>query len=121
MVPHGRGSTIMLTAAAPTVKLAPDTTPEQQSGAGDIDQALTIFWTLVERLRGAAQEGQPIHRVEEVIFRDVRKIGLAMLRAFLAASGDGDVGPRLTIPGETASERPQTLPRLDSSRSRPYL
>ena len=30
----------MLTAAAPTVKLAPDTTPEQQSCAQDIDQAL---------------------------------------------------------------------------------
>ena len=33
----------MLTNAAPLVKLAPDTTPEQQSCAQDIDQALTIF------------------------------------------------------------------------------
>jgi hypothetical protein len=31
---------IMLAAAAPLVKLAPDTTPEQQSGVRDIDQAL---------------------------------------------------------------------------------
>ena len=45
----------MLTAAAPLVKLAPDTTPEQQSGVRDIDQALTIFWALVERLRDAAE------------------------------------------------------------------
>jgi hypothetical protein len=121
MVPHGRGATIMLTAAAPLVKLAPDTTPEQQSGVRAIDQALTIFWALVERLRDAADEEQPIHQVEEIIFRDVLKIGLAMLRAFLASSGDGDVGPTLTIPGATPSERPQVLPRLDSSRSRPYL
>jgi hypothetical protein len=111
----------MLSTAAPLVKLAPDTTPEQQSGVRDIDQALTIFWTLVERLRDAAEEEQPIHQVEEVIFRDVLKIGLALPRAFLASSGDGDVGPTLTIPGATPSERPLVLPRLDSSRSRPYL
>jgi len=111
----------MLTAAVPLVKLAPGTTPEQRSGVGDIDHALTIFWALVERLRDAAEEERPIHQVEEIIFRDVLKIGLAMLRAFLASSGDGDVGPTLTIPGATPSERPQVLPRRDSSRSRPYL
>ena len=27
-------------------------------------------------------------------------MGLALLRAFLAMSGDGDVGPTLTVPGE---------------------
>ena len=47
----------MLTGAAPTVKLAPDTTPEQQSCAQDIDQALAIFWNLVERLQDAADAG----------------------------------------------------------------
>lgn len=111
----------MLAAAAPPVKFSPDTTPEQQSGIRDIDQALTIFWTLVERLRDAADDPQPIHQVEEIIFRDVLKIGLALLRAFLASSGDGDVGPTLTIPGDGPSEPPQALPRLDAPRSRPYL
>ena len=48
-------------------------------------------------------------------------MGLALLRAFLAASGDGDVGPTLTIPGESPDEPPQVLPRLDEPRSRPYL
>jgi hypothetical protein len=57
----------MLTTAAPLVKLAPDTTPEQQCGVRDIDQALTIFWSLVERLRGAADSRRPIHHVEEMI------------------------------------------------------
>src|SRR3954462_13297435 len=111
----------MLAAAAPTVKLAPGTTPEQRSCAQDIDQALTIFWNLVGRLQDAAGKGQPIHQVEEIIFRDVLKIGLALLRAFLASSGDGDVGPTLTTPGETPTEPPQVLPRLDEPRSRPYL
>jgi len=111
----------MLAAAAPTVKLAPGTTPEQRSCAQDIGQALTLFWNLVERLQEAADQEQPIHQVEEVIFRDVLAMGLALLRSFLAASGDGDVGPTLTIPGETPDEPPHVLPRLDEPRSRPYL
>jgi hypothetical protein len=111
----------MLTGAAPLVKLVPGTTPEQQSCAQDVDQALTLFWTLVERLQEAADDRQPIHRVEEMIFRDVLKVGHAMLRAFVSASGDGDVGPTLTIPGESPGEPPQILPRLDETRSRPYL
>ena len=90
----------MLAAAAPTVKLALETTPEQRSCAQDIDQALTLFWNLVERLQDAADQGQPIHQVEEIIFREVLTMGLALLRSFLSASGDGDVGPTLTIPGE---------------------
>src|SRR3954454_13114996 len=44
-----------------------------------------------------------------------------MLRAFLASSGMGDVGPTLTIPGESPEEPPQVLPRLETPRSRPYL
>jgi hypothetical protein len=121
MIPQWRGATLMLTNAASAVKLAPDTTPEQQCSARDIDQALAIFWTLVERIRGAADEQRPIHRVEETIFREVLTMGLALLRSFLAACGDGDVGPTLTIPGEAPDEPPQVLPRLDEPRSRTYL
>jgi hypothetical protein len=111
----------MLAAAAPTVKLALDTTPEQRSCAQDIDQALTLFWNLVERVRDAADAQRPIHQVEEVIFRDVLAMGLALLRSFLAASGEGDVGPTLTIPGETPDEPPHVLPRRAEPRSRTYL
>ena len=56
-----------------------------------------------------------------IIFRDVLTMGLALLRSFLAASGEGDVGPTLTIPGETPDEPPHVLPRLDGPRSRNYL
>ena len=121
MIPHRRGAKLMLTAAAPTVKLRPDTTPEQQGCSLAIDQALTISWALVERLRDAAEGQQPIHQVEEIIFRDLLAIGLAMLRAFLDSSGDGDVGPTLTIPGNSPGEPSQVVPRLASPRSRPYL
>jgi hypothetical protein len=111
----------MLAAAAPTVKLAPGTTPEQRGCSTAIDQALMIFWTLVERLRNAADAQQPIHQVEEMIFRDLLAIGHAMLRAFLDSSGTGDVGPTLTLLGESPEEPPQVLPRLEAPRSRPYL
>ena len=109
----------MLAAAAPTVKLSPGTTPEQQGCSRAIDQALSLFWTLVERLQDAADQQQPIHQVEEMIFRDLLAIGLAMLRAFLDSSGTGDVGPTLTILGESPEEPPQVLPRLETPRSRP--
>ena len=96
----------MLTSAAPLVKLVPDTTPEYQSCAQDIDQALAIFWTLIERLRNAADQEQPIHQVEEIIFRDVLTMGRALLRSFLAASGDGDV-ERIAQDREAGAEGPR--------------
>jgi hypothetical protein len=40
--PHPGGATLLLAAAAPTVTLARDTTPEPRSWARDIDQALTL-------------------------------------------------------------------------------
>ena len=112
----------MLTAAAPTVKLAPDTTPEQQSCAQDIDQALAH---LLEPRR-AASRTLPSNSDRSIRSRrsssgTLLTMGLALLRSFLAASGDGDVGPTLTIPGERPDEPPQVLPRLDEPRSRPYL
>jgi hypothetical protein len=99
----------MLTAAAAAVKFRPDATPEQRACSGGIDQALSIFWLLVERLQDAADQQQPIHQVEETIFRDLLTMGLSLLRAFLASSGDGDVGPTLTIPGEIPSEPSSTI------------
>ncbi len=54
MIPQWREATLLLTGAAPLVKLAPASTPEHQSCASDIHQALGIFWTLVDRIRNAA-------------------------------------------------------------------
>ena len=87
----------MLATTAPAVKFPTYSTPEQASCAKAIDRSLTIFWTLVERLRSAADQRQPIHQVEEAVFRDLLAMGLDLLRAFLALSGDGDAGPNLTV------------------------
>jgi hypothetical protein len=111
----------MLATTAPAVKLPTYSTPEQASCAKAVDRSLTTFWTLVERLRSAADERQPIHRVEEAIFRDLLVMGLDLLRAFLALSGDGDAGPNLTACGDGPDDPPRVLPRLDQPRRRPYL
>jgi hypothetical protein len=111
----------MLATTTPAVKLQTYCTPEQAGCAKALDGSLTIFWTLVERLRAAADQQQPIHQVEETIFRDLLKMGLSLLQAFVALSGDGDVGPTLIVPGDRPSDPPQVLPRLDQTRSRPYL
>ena len=53
----------MLAAVAPVVKFPALRSPEQAA----VDQSLSVFWTLVERLHAAADQHQPIHHVEEAI------------------------------------------------------
>ena len=83
----------MLAATAIPVKFDATSTPKQRACVMAIDRSLTIFWTLVERLQAAADQRQPIHQVEEAIFRQLLAMGLSLLQAFVALSGDGDVGP----------------------------
>ena len=111
----------MLAATAIPVKFDATSTPEQRACVMAIDRSLTIFWTLVERLQAAADQRGPIHQVEEAIFRQLLAMGLSLLQAFVALTGDGDVGPTLTVPGDHPSDPPQVLPRLDTLRSRPDL
>ena len=96
-------------------------TPEQQACSMHIDQGLKTFWSLVERLRHAADQHQPIDQVEETVFRELLVIGRWMLQAFLDFAGPGDVGPTLTVSADSRSEPDHLLPRLDQSRKRPYL
>jgi hypothetical protein len=107
----------MLAAFNPAVKLPASPTPEQAA----VDHALNLFWTLVGRLNSAADQQLPIHHVEETLFRQLLLMGHALPGAFVASSGPGEVGPTLTLPGEKPSDPPRILPRLDESRSRPYL
>jgi hypothetical protein len=107
----------MLAAVASTVKFPASRGPEQVA----VDQSLSVFWALVERLRVAADQHQPIHQVEEAIFRDLLVMGRSLLQAFLASSGEGDLGPTITVLGDHPSDPPRVLPRLDRIRPRPYL
>ena len=111
----------MLATTTPAVKLPTYSTPEQASCSKAIDRSLSIFWTLVERLHLAADQQQPIHQVEEAIFRDLLAMGRDLLQAFLALASDGDAGPNLTVAGDGPDDPPQVLPRLDQPRRRSYL
>src|SRR3954469_23232469 len=111
----------MLTTAAATVKLAPPMTPEQTACSRNIDEGLKTFWSVVEQMQHAAEEQQPIHQVEQTLFRDLLVIGRWLLQAFLDMAGTGDVGPTLTVAGDSPSNPDQSLPRLDQRHRRPYL
>jgi hypothetical protein len=103
------------------VKFDLPSTPEQQACSMKIDQGLKTFWNLVERMRLAADRQQPIHHVEEILFRDLLVIGRCLLQAFVDMAGTGDVGPTLTVAGESPSDPGRELPRLDQRYKRPYL
>ena len=111
----------MLTTTVAAVKFDLPLTPEQQACSAKIDQGLKTFWNVVERMQHAADQHQPIHQVEEIIFRDLLVIGRWLLQAFLDMAGTGDVGPTLTVAGDSLSAPDQELPRLDQPRKRPYL
>jgi hypothetical protein len=111
----------MLTAAAATVKFAPPMTPEQTACSDKIDEGLKTFWSVVEHLQHAAAKQQPIHHIEETIFRHLLVTGRWLLRAFLDLAGTGDVGASLTTAGDAPADQGQELPRLEQTHKRPYL
>jgi hypothetical protein len=111
----------MLTTGAATVKFALPMTPEQQACSAKIDEGLNTFWKLVEHMQHAADQQQPIHQVEETIFRSLLVMGRWLLQAFLDMAGPGDVGPTLTIAADSPTEPDRKLPRLDRPHKRPYL
>jgi hypothetical protein len=111
----------MLTPTVAAVKFDLPLTLEQQACSRKIDQGLKTFWNLVGRMQHAADQQQPIHQVEEVLFRDLLVIGRWLLQAFLDMAGTGDVGPTLTVAGDSPSDPDQNLPRLDQRHRRPYL
>ena len=106
----------MLAAFTPAVKSPPSPTPEQAA----VDQALNHFWTLVERVRAAADQQQPIHQVEETVFRQLLVIGRSLLQAFLASPG----GRRRVRHSPSPANGPPTPLGSSPARStekRPYL
>jgi hypothetical protein len=111
----------MLAPAAATVKFDLPSTPELAACATKIDEGLQTFWNLVEHLQHAAERQQPIHQVEETIFRKLLVIGHWLLQGFLDMAGTGDVGPTLTVAGDSPSDPDRELPRLDPPHRRPYL
>src|ERR1700726_1096134 len=111
----------MLTPTAAAVKFDLPSTPEQSACSKNIDEGLNTFWTLVERLQNAVDQQQPIHQVEETIFRQLLVIGRGMLQAFLDMAGSGGVGPIVNVTGDSPTDPNQELPRFEQTRNRSYL
>jgi hypothetical protein len=111
----------MLTADTLAVKFDPPSTPEQRACSMNTDEGLQTFWGLVEYVQHAADQQQPIDQVEETIFRRLLAMGHWMLESFLTFAGTGDVGPTLTVTGESTKEPERRLPRLEHPYKRPYL
>ena len=54
----------------------------------------------------AARDGQRIDTVERELFRQLLGLGHTLLSAFVAAQGDGDLGPQAETPGGRTVRRP---------------
>jgi hypothetical protein len=75
-------------------------TPEQAAlKARDQFDALQGF------VQQAAQDGQRIDTVEREVFRRLLGLGHSLLSAFVAAQGDGDLGPEVEVSGGQAARR----------------
>ena len=77
----------MLTCTTAAVKFSVASTPEHQAYSNSIGEGLSSFWALVEYLQNAADQHQPIHQVEETIFRRLLVTGHG---CFKRSWGSGD-------------------------------
>jgi hypothetical protein len=66
------------------------------------------FDALRDFVQQAAQDGQRIDTVEREVFRQLLGLGHTLLSAFIAAHGDGDLGPQAETPeGRSARRLPE--------------
>src|SRR5690349_15795238 len=63
------------------------------------------FDALRDFVQRAAQDGQRIDTVERELFRQLLGLGHSLLSAFVAAQGDGDLGPEVEVSGGQAARR----------------
>ena len=73
------------------------------------------FDALRDFVQQAAQAGQRIDTVEREVFRQLLGLGHTLLSAFVAAQGDGDLGP------ETETPEGRTVRRLPERHNRRYV
>jgi hypothetical protein len=71
---------------------------------------------LREFVHQAARDGQRIDTVEREVFRQLLSLGPSLLSAFVAAQGDGDLGPEAETPeGRTVRRLPERHDRRSGS------
>jgi hypothetical protein len=78
-------------------------TPEQAALKAQVQ-----FDALRDFVQQAARDGQRIDSVEREVFRQLLGLGHTLLSAFVAAQGDGDLGPQAETPeGRTVRRLPE--------------
>src|SRR3954463_3325193 len=92
---------------------------------GDLDMIFTPeqaalkarhqFDALRDYVEQAARDGQRIDTVEREVFRQLLGLGHCLLSAFVAAAGDGDLGPEAETP------QGRTVRRLPERHDRRYV
>src|SRR3954464_12288521 len=73
------------------------------------------FDALRDFVQQASQQGQRIDTVEREVFRQLLGLGHTLLSAFVAAQGDGDLGPQAEMP------EGRTVRRLPGRHDRRYV
>src|SRR6476620_3990638 len=73
------------------------------------------FDALRDFVQQAAREGQRLDTVEREVFRQLLGLGHTLLSAFVAAQGDGDLGPEAETP------EGRTMRRLPERHDRRYV
>jgi hypothetical protein len=68
-----------------------------------------LFAQLQEYVRRSAQEGRPIHEVEEQLWSRLLQLGHEALGQFLRLQGDGDLGETITLPSGEVCQRLEEL------------
>ena len=78
----------------------------------DFLAARVEFDQLLEYVQGASQRGEKMYQVECNLWEGMLKLGLEMLRGYVAAQGLGDMGERLTL---ADGQKVQRLPELHAA------
>jgi hypothetical protein len=86
------------------------------------------FEHLIEMVRRAGEERRRIDEVERELFAELLGMGFELLKVFVAAAGNGDVGETLDVPAaeppsphDEPARETRTLRRLPKPHSRRYV
>jgi hypothetical protein len=75
-------------------------------------KAQAQFQDLLASVRQAGADGQRLDQVERGLFRQLLQLGFSLLSGFVAAAGEGDVGPTAPAPdGRDGRRLPEPHPR----------
>jgi hypothetical protein len=72
---------------------------------GENRDLLPLLEEMRERVLQAAQDGEPVHKVEELIWQKVLQIGRGALGLFLSLQGNGDMGESISLPDGRCCQR----------------